>query len=85
LGRTLGKSNPSLIDRAEKSLLKGIKIYEKLKIKAHYVLGYFFLVEMYVDTGRKDKALETLKTAELMFREMGMDYWLAKTRKIVRR
>jgi tetratricopeptide (TPR) repeat protein len=84
LGRTLGKMNPPLIDRAEKSLLKGIKIYEELKIKAHYVLGYFFLGEMYADTGQNDKALETFKTADLLFREMSMDYWIAKTQKILR-
>jgi hypothetical protein len=42
-------------------------------------MGYLFLGEVYVDTGQKDKALETLKKAEGMFKEMGMDYWLVKT------
>jgi hypothetical protein len=36
-------------------------------------------------SGQKDKALENLKKAEGMFREMGMDYWLAKTHKALER
>jgi tetratricopeptide (TPR) repeat protein len=85
LGRTLGKADPPQTDKAEESFLKSIKIYEDLKIKTHSVLGYFFLSEMYVDTGQKDKALKTLKTAEGMFQEMGMDYWLTKTEEFLRR
>ncbi len=85
LGRTLAKADPPQTDKAEESILKGIKIYEELKIKTYSVLGYFFLGEMYVDTGQKDKALETLKTAEKLFQEMGMDYWLAKTQEILER
>jgi tetratricopeptide (TPR) repeat protein len=85
LGRTLGKTDQPQTDKAEESFLKGIKIYEELKIKTHSVLGYFFLGEMYVDTGQKDKALETLKKAEGMFREMRMDYWLNKTQEVLER
>jgi tetratricopeptide (TPR) repeat protein len=85
LGRTLAKADPPQTDKAEESILKGIKTYEELKIKTYSVLGYFFLGEMYVDTGQKDKALETLKKAEKLFREMEMDYWLAKTQEILER
>jgi hypothetical protein len=38
---------------------------------------------MYADTGQKDKALETLRTADKLFQEMGMDYWLAKTQEVL--
>jgi tetratricopeptide (TPR) repeat protein len=85
LGRTLAKADPPQTDKAEESFLKGIKIYEDSKIKTHSVLGYFFLGEMYANTGQKDKAMETLKTAEEMFQEMGMDYWLARTQKVMGR
>ena len=34
----------------------------------------------YADTGNQDQALNHLKKAEEMFREMGMDYWLSKTK-----
>ncbi len=47
--------------------------------------GYHYLCEFYADTGQKDKALETLKKAEGMFREMGMDYWLTKTQEVLRK
>jgi tetratricopeptide (TPR) repeat protein len=83
LGRTMGKADPPQTDKAEECILKGIKIYEELKIKTFAVLGYFFLGELYADTGQKDKALETLRTAEKLFQEMGMDYWLAKTQEVL--
>jgi tetratricopeptide (TPR) repeat protein len=71
--------------QAEECILKGIKIDEELKIKTYYAPGYYFLGELYADTGQKDKALETLKKAEKLFREMGMDYWLVKTREVLER
>jgi len=37
------------------------------------------------DTRQQDKAMENLKKAEEMFREMGMDYWLAKTQEVLGR
>jgi predicted ATPase len=79
LGRILVKSDLSQIDKAEESILKGINIFEELRIKCFYPLGYLFLGEIYADTGQKDKARENLKKAERMFKEMGMDYWLVKT------
>jgi tetratricopeptide (TPR) repeat protein len=82
LGRTLAKADPPRTDKAEEAILKGIKIYEESKIKTYSVLGYFFLGEMYANTGQKDKALETLKTAESLFQEMGMDL-LAKIHKVL--
>jgi hypothetical protein len=33
--------------------------------------------------GRKEKALEELKKAEGMFQEMGMDFWLGRTREVL--
>ena len=46
-------------------------------------MGYLFLVELYTDAGQREKALENLKKAKGMFQEMGMDYWLAKTREVL--
>jgi tetratricopeptide (TPR) repeat protein len=83
LGRTMGKADLPQTNTAEESFFKGIKIYEALKIITLSVLGYFFLGQMYVDTNQKDKAFETLKKAEKLFHEMGMDYWLEKTQKVL--
>ena len=85
LGRIFGKSDPPQTDNAEESILKGIKILENLKIKLYYAPGYYYLGELYADTGQKDKALETLKNAEGMFREMEMNYWLGKTKEVLTR
>ena len=35
--------------------------------------------------GHKEKALEYLKKAQGMFREMGMDYWLRMTQGVLER
>ncbi len=39
--------------------------------------------ELYVDTGQREKGLKNLKKAEATFKEMGMDYWLARTREVL--
>jgi class 3 adenylate cyclase/tetratricopeptide (TPR) repeat protein len=83
LGRLLGKMGKSESVKAEKSILKGIKILNELKLKPSSSLGYLFLGEIYADTGKKEKALEILKKAESEFQEMGMDYWLRRTQEVL--
>jgi tetratricopeptide (TPR) repeat protein len=78
LGRILGRTETPQIDKAEECILQGIKILDELKLKPHYGLGYFYLGELYVNAGQKEKALENLKKAETLFQEMGMDYWLTQ-------
>ncbi len=85
LGSILVKSDPSQRDKAEESLLEGINLSEELRTKSWYSVGYLYLGEVYADTGQKDKALEILKKAEGMFKEMGMDYWLVKTDEVLKR
>jgi tetratricopeptide (TPR) repeat protein len=83
LGRVLGKMEGSQLDKAEEHILKGMKILDELGTKPDYAQGYLFLGELYADAGQKDKAFENLKKAETMFQEMGMDYWLARTKKVL--
>jgi len=45
---------------------------EERELRAFSVQGYLFLREFYPDSGRKDAALENLKKAEAMYREMGV-------------
>ena len=80
LGTISGKTEPRKINKAEEYILKGIEIFKELKTKAHYSLGYLYLGQLYLNAGEKEKAIDNLKEAEEMFREMGMDYWLGKTR-----
>jgi len=85
LGRALGKSDPQQIEKAEEYILNGIRIHEEWQLKPLYPLGYFFLGELYADTGQRENALENLKKAEGMYQEMGMDYWLGKTQEVLGR
>ncbi len=81
LGRILWQENPPQVHKAEESIAKGIEILQDLKAKALYSPGYLYLGELYLNLGEKEKAAKNLKKAEDMFQEMGMDYWLTKTRK----
>jgi tetratricopeptide (TPR) repeat protein len=85
LGRVLGKEHISQSDNAKEYILAGIKIMEERGIVARSSVGYLYLGELYADMGQREKALETLKRAESAFRKMGMDYWLARTQKVLAR
>ena len=85
LGRISGKTERVLGRRGEEYISQGISMLNALKVKPWCAQGYLFLGELYADTGSKEKALENLKRAKGMFQEMGMDYWLGETRKIVGR
>ncbi len=83
LGTILGKTEPLEINKAEECILKGIEICKELKIKAYYALGHLYLGQLYLNGGKKEKAIDNLKKAEGMFREMGMDYWLGKAQEVL--
>ena len=78
LGRIIGKADPSQSARAEGLILDGIKMLEELGHKPFQAEGYLRLGEFYPDAGRKQDALQALNKAKRMFQEMGMEYWLAK-------
>ena len=82
LGRVLGRMETPEVTKAEESILQGMRLSDELKTKPTSAQGHLFLGELYARTGQKGKALENLTKAETMFQEMGMDYWLAETRKI---
>ena len=83
LGRVLGKVNLAKRDKANELIMQGIKLLDDLKIKPWSSQGYLFLGELYLNTGKRDKAIENLKRAEGMFLKMGMDYWLGKTQEVL--
>ena len=85
MGRIVGRSDPSKKDKAEQYILRGINILKNLKLKPFYTLGRLFLGEFYLDAGQREKATKNLKKADGMFREMGMDYWLARTKEAMER
>ena len=83
LGRILARTETSQIHEAEEYILQGMKILDGLRVKPSYARGYLALGELYANAGQKEKALENLRKAETMFQEMGMDYWLTRTRKVL--
>ena len=83
VGRVLAKEKLSPDVRADEYILQGVKICNELQLKPFSAQGYLFLGELYTETGQKEKALENLKKAEGMFREMEMDYWLVKTQEVL--
>jgi tetratricopeptide (TPR) repeat protein len=85
LGAILGRSEPSKSGEAEEHILQGIKTLHEQKAKWFSSQGYLYLGELYADMGQKEKTLETLKKAEGMFQEMGMDYWLRRTQEVLER
>jgi tetratricopeptide (TPR) repeat protein len=85
MGRIVGRSDPSRKDEAEQNILRGINILEKMELKPFYTLGRFFLGEFYLNAGQREKAAKNLKKANGMFQEMGMDYWLARTKEAMER
>jgi hypothetical protein len=49
------------------------------EFRPEFARGGFALAEIYIQTGHKERALRDLKTTETMFKDMGMDYWIART------
>ena len=85
LGRIMGKTESPQIDKAEQFILKGMEILQELKIKAIYSSGYLILGELYLEAGEQEKAKNNLVKAEALYQEMGMDYWLARTKEVMQR
>jgi len=85
LGRVLAKTNPGQIEAAEGHIQQEIGLLEELGVQPYSGIGYLWLGEVKAESGRKEEALMNLKKAETMFREMGMDYWLAKAQEALGR
>ncbi len=85
LGRILGKADISQSHEAEECIRQGIDILDGMKQKPVSTQCHFYLGELYADMGQRKKALETLKKAQSMFQEMGMDYWLRRTQEVLGR
>ena len=83
LGRILSDTEPSQLDEAEEMIRQGTANLEKISVRPHISIGYFFLGELHQKTGRKQEALEYLHQARQNFQDMGMDYWLTKTEEVL--
>jgi hypothetical protein len=75
--------DPVNVDEADSYFEQGISMLEEMSLRPSYSLGYHWRGEFYSNIGRKDHAFNDLKKAESMFHEMGMDYWLDRTREVL--
>jgi tetratricopeptide (TPR) repeat protein len=67
--------------QSEELIRQGIRIHDEVGAKPSLFRGYYYLGILYSDIGRRQEAVEALSQARDAFREMGMDYWLARTEK----
>ena len=84
IGRIGGKSKNTEESReAENSLLKGIRIFETLKVRPSLSQGMLFLGELYAEKGQDKEALGILKKVKTEFEKMDMAFWTVKTEEII--
>ncbi|MCX5851289.1 MAG: AAA family ATPase [Deltaproteobacteria bacterium] len=88
IGRIKSRTNPADFNEAYNNIHHGISMLEEIKLKPLAAFGYVFLGEMLADADRKVEALESLKKAEALYREMEVtpeSYWLVRTQNALRR
>jgi class 3 adenylate cyclase/tetratricopeptide (TPR) repeat protein len=83
MGRALGQSKMPTGDEAEIYILEGIRILEGLQLRFDSAEGYFYLGELYGESGNHEKALDQLKTAEAEYQDMGIDYSFSLCRSLL--
>ena len=81
LGRIIGKSDPSRTGQAVEHIKQGLGILEGFSIRPVCAQAYLVLAEVYLNSGKRIKALRNLMKAKRMFKDMKMDYWLALAKK----
>jgi len=84
IGRILGSKNRAQYREGEQCILEGYKILKELNVRPAMAQGLLNLGELYINSGQRIKAMESLKEASSMFEEMEMDYWLAKSQEALK-
>lgn len=79
LGITIACKDKANLDKAEEFILEGIKTLDDRKIKPWSTIGRHHLGTVQTLGGKVRQALSSLNTAERLFSEMEMDYWLGLT------
>lgn len=79
-GKILGDGDPVRFAEGRRHILRGIHTADELQLKPLAAEGRFYIGELSASSGGKKEATEHLRSAEAMFLEMRMDYWLEKTR-----
>ncbi|MDA8141298.1 MAG: AAA family ATPase, partial [Desulfobacteraceae bacterium] len=82
LGRVLGKSRPPQANKAKSLIATGLMTLSKLGMKPWMAKGYMYLGEFNLISDDQKTAKENLNKAAALFQDMGMDYWLNRTRSL---
>lgn len=64
---------------------EGLEILTELDTRPDISIGHLYLGELYAEMNQDKEAQTHLKKAEVLFKEMSMDYWSAETGKIMTR
>jgi tetratricopeptide (TPR) repeat protein len=79
MGRVLARMGEPRHEEAEEYVKEALMILDKYGLRTLFAIGVFTMGEIYARYVNREQALQSLKKAETMFKEMGMDYWLAQT------
>ena len=79
LGLVLAPMDEPRHEEAEECIKRALMILDEYRLRPLFANGTFTLGEIYAHSGHKEKALQNLKKAEAMFKEMEM--WAAESRK----
>lgn len=85
LGRGRRKCDISQFESAKDLIVGRLELCERNGFYANYAKGCYFLGELYIVIGQKDKARENLGKALSMMDEMGMMYWPDRAREVLAR
>ena len=84
LGRILGRWGKTPLKEAEDHVLRGINLLSDLKVKPQVGIAYLCLADVYAHAQEARKALKSLKTAETILTDTGMEYWLVRIRRFLK-
>ena len=80
LGRVHARLRHPEIRHAESLMEQAIGIFADAGLRPYYALANFYLAEIDAESGQTEKARGHMRVADNLFREMGMDYWVARSR-----
>jgi tetratricopeptide (TPR) repeat protein len=82
-GLVLARMGKERFKEAEECIKRALTILNEYGLRPCLATGILALGEIYARSSQSKKALDTLKKAAGLFREMGMDYWFDKTQTVL--
>ncbi len=83
LGSVLARMEKKRYEEAEECIQRALIILNEYELKPWIANGILTLGEIYAHSGKSKKAFQALNNAAGMFHEMGMDYWLTRTKSVL--